>query len=88
MSRDGDSPAEVAHLLSEAGFGGSVMTVFRDLGADAETRRHSIARDWSGRAPALNLVAVRCVSDPESASTRPLRSLPDCPTRRSITTGS
>ena len=65
LSRDGDSPAEIAHLLSEAGYGGSVMTVFSDLGADSETRRHTIARDWSGPAPALNLVAVRCVSDPD-----------------------
>ena len=67
LSRDADSPAEVAHLLNGSGFGGSVMTVFGDLGADAETRRDSIARDWSGRAPALNLVAVRLRGRPGSS---------------------
>jgi precorrin-6Y C5,15-methyltransferase (decarboxylating) len=61
LSSDATTPAVVAELLVEAGFGLSTMTVLSDLGAATETRRDARAQDWSGDAPALNLVAIACV---------------------------
>lgn len=60
LSRDGGSPAEVAALLVSGGFGASVLTVLGDLGGPDETVRTGPATDWSGAAPALNIVALEC----------------------------
>lgn len=75
LSRDADSPAEVAQLLIAEGYGGSLMTVLGDLGADSESRTESIARNWQGRAPALNVVCVACAGTGRAASLAP--GLPD-----------
>jgi precorrin-6Y C5,15-methyltransferase (decarboxylating) len=60
LSSDGTTPGVVAGLLTEAGFGASVMTVLGDLGTASESRRDLLARDWTGDAPALNLIAIAC----------------------------
>ena len=53
-----DSPAAVARLLAEAGFGASRLTVLSDLGADTETRDgHARPRAGPAPRPPLNLVA-------------------------------
>jgi precorrin-6Y C5,15-methyltransferase (decarboxylating) len=61
LSRDGASPAEIAGLLSERGFGATAMTVFENLGGERENRIESRADAWQ-HAPvgALNLVALVC----------------------------
>lgn len=61
LSSDATTPGLVAALLTEAGFGTSTMTVFGDLGAPGESRVQQRAQDWSGHAPALNLITVACV---------------------------
>ncbi len=58
LSSDATTPAVVAAMLTRAGFGDSTMTVFGDLGAQHESRQESAAKDWSGEAPALNLIAI------------------------------
>ena len=63
LSSDAATPGALAALVTEAGFGTSTMTVFGDLGATNESRRDQLARDWSGVAPPLNLVAIACVGD-------------------------
>lgn len=60
LSRDADSPQEIASLLESMGFGDSALTVLGDLGAAAESRVTSRAADFAGRAPALNIVCVEC----------------------------
>jgi precorrin-6Y C5,15-methyltransferase (decarboxylating) len=61
LSADGETPARVAELLREQGFGLSTMTVFEELGGPGETRRDGTAASWRPRpAGALNLVAVEC----------------------------
>jgi len=60
LSSDASTPAAVAALLTEAGYGDSTLTVLGNLGAADETRRDSAARDWSGEAPVLNLIAIAC----------------------------
>ena len=45
LSADGSTPAEVAWLLIEAGYGDSAMTVLADLGSKDETRIDGVAAD-------------------------------------------
>ncbi|RAV16319.1 cobalamin biosynthesis bifunctional protein CbiET [Mycolicibacterium sp. GF69] len=67
MSRDGDSPAALAHLLTQTGRGDSEITVLEQLGGPAERRRTATAREWAARPPDdvddLNVVAVRYLPD-------------------------
>lgn len=76
LSADGDTPAAVARLLSDRGFGASELTVLSDLGGPGEAVRTSTAGEYSGSAPALNVVAVRCVA---SAGARRLPRTPGLP---------
>ena len=63
LSNDGDSPAAVAELLRERGFGPSRVTVLEHLGGASERRVEGQASDWAlPRAADLNLLAVECVA--------------------------
>lgn len=64
LSRDADSPVEIAAVLVDAGFGASRLTVLSDLDTDDETRVERTADAWTGAAPALNLVCIECVGQP------------------------
>ena len=75
LSRDAASPAAVAELLTEAGYGDSMITVLGDLDAETESRIEVLARDWAVSAPALNVVCVTCVGQGPVASLAP--GLPD-----------
>jgi len=75
LSRDGDSPAEVAQLVTDAGYGDSTITVLGDLDTEAESRLDVMARDWTGRAPTLNVICVACAGAGSAASLTP--GLPD-----------
>jgi precorrin-6Y C5,15-methyltransferase (decarboxylating) len=68
LSRDVNTPAAVAQLLVAEGYGDSLMTVLSDLGADNESRAESVARDWQGQAPALNVVCVACAGTGRATS--------------------
>jgi precorrin-6Y C5,15-methyltransferase (decarboxylating) len=61
LSRDSDSPAEIAAVLTQSGFGESRVTVLGDLESDVESRVDSLARDRHAAAPALNVVCVDCI---------------------------
>ncbi|MGY0540286.1 precorrin-6y C5,15-methyltransferase (decarboxylating) subunit CbiE [Nocardioides sp. YJ-D4] len=61
LSSDGSTPASIANLLVTAGFGGSMMTVLGDLGAETESARTGTASTWTGESPRLNIVAIECV---------------------------
>jgi precorrin-6Y C5,15-methyltransferase (decarboxylating) len=68
LSRDADSPAEVARLLTDAGYGESVVTVLGDLDTDTESRTDAVAREWTGAAPSLNVICVACAGAGRDAS--------------------
>ena len=65
LSSDADTPAVVAKLLTDKGFGDSTMTVLDQLGGPGEARRSGVAATW-GAAPGdpLNVVAVECILGP------------------------
>lgn len=58
LSSDAQTPATIAELLVERGYGGSVMTVLGDLGSTQESRYDGTAAGWTQQVPALNVVAL------------------------------
>jgi precorrin-6Y C5,15-methyltransferase (decarboxylating) len=78
LSNDGQSPAAMAAQLAERGFGASRLRVFEHLGGPDERHLDGIARDWPGEPiAALNLVAIDCVADANTARLSRLAGLPD-----------
>jgi precorrin-6Y C5,15-methyltransferase (decarboxylating) len=62
LSRDAESPIEVARLLTDEGYGDSVITVLGDLDSETESRTAAVAHEWiDHHAPALNVICVACV---------------------------
>lgn len=77
LSADGNTPAALARLLTEAGYGATRLSVFEHLGGPAERRIDALAQAWSaGTVATLNLVALDCV---RAADTPPLPLTPGLP---------
>ncbi|MGY1744136.1 precorrin-6y C5,15-methyltransferase (decarboxylating) subunit CbiE [Blastococcus sp. SYSU D00695] len=76
LGSDGDTPAHVAHLLAERGYGQSLVTVLGGLGGPEETVRTGTAATWSQPAPALVVTAVECRAE---RGTMPLPTTPGLP---------
>lgn len=78
LSNDGASPALIAALLAEAGFGPSRLSVFEHLGGTDERRIDGLAVDWQHASVAdLNLVAIDCVADSQTQRLSRLAGMPD-----------
>ena len=78
LSNDGDSPAAIAALLRERGFGPSRISVLEHLGGESERRIDGLASDWSlNSTAALNLVAVECVAGADAVRLPLTTGLPD-----------
>lgn len=78
LSNDGSSPAAIAALLRERGFGPSRITVLEHLGGEAERRVDGIANDWTDPVIAdLNLIAIECIAEPNTLRLSRLAGLPD-----------
>nr|WP_314493879.1 precorrin-6y C5,15-methyltransferase (decarboxylating) subunit CbiE [uncultured Pseudomonas sp.] len=78
LSNDGDSPAALAALLTERGFGPSRLQVFEHLGGPDERRLRGRADAWPhGPLAPLNLVAIECLAGPQAVPLSPLAGLPD-----------
>ncbi|AUZ44555.1 precorrin-6y C5,15-methyltransferase (decarboxylating) subunit CbiE [Pseudomonas orientalis] len=78
LSNDGGSPALIAALLTQAGFGPSRLTVFEHLGGANERRLDGLAADWHHLGTAdLNLVAIDCLASSDTPPLSRLAGLPD-----------
>ncbi|MGJ7515769.1 precorrin-6y C5,15-methyltransferase (decarboxylating) subunit CbiE [Pseudomonas baetica] len=78
LSNDGRSPAAVATLLRDRGYGPSRLTVLEHLGGEAERRIDGIASDWTDPDIAdLNLIAIDCIAEPNTPRLSRLAGLPD-----------
>ncbi|AWM90055.1 cobalamin biosynthesis bifunctional protein CbiET [Pseudomonas sp. 31-12] len=78
LSNDCQSPAAIAELLRERGFGPSRLSVLEHLGGTAERRIDGVANDWNNPAVAdLNLIAIECIAEPNSPRLSRLAGLPD-----------
>jgi precorrin-6Y C5,15-methyltransferase (decarboxylating) len=77
LGSDGGTPAEIAELLTERGYGGSRLTALAQLGGPGERRIPGTARDWPHRdTDPLVVTAVEAVADP---GTVPLPAVPGLP---------
>ncbi|MEM1130826.1 MAG: precorrin-6Y C5,15-methyltransferase (decarboxylating) subunit CbiT, partial [Pseudomonadota bacterium] len=76
LTQDGATPAVVAALLRERGFGSSRMTVLAALGGPNEASRTGTASDWTGPDPDFHVLAVECLAD-DNTHGLPLTGLPD-----------
>ena len=78
LSNDGQSPANIAGLLRERGFGPSRFTVLEHLGSEVERRIDGVANDWANPVIAdLNLIAIECIAEPNTPRLSRLAGLPD-----------
>jgi len=77
FSEDGSTPATVARLLTESGYGSSKIDVFENLGGSSERNIKELAACWLNKqCGKLNLMAVLCVPD---TTARPLSLAPGLP---------
>ncbi len=74
LTQDRTTPAKIADLLRERGFGRSRMTALGALGGANETRVEGIADDWDGDVPDFHTLAIEC-----AASRAPLPRGPGLP---------
>ncbi|MEO8531054.1 MAG: precorrin-6y C5,15-methyltransferase (decarboxylating) subunit CbiE [Deltaproteobacteria bacterium] len=77
LTTGADTPALVARLLTERGYGESKITVFGALGGPREQRFDGIAQTWSETVPDFNTLAVECVAGIDAQLTSRLAGLPD-----------
>jgi precorrin-6Y C5,15-methyltransferase (decarboxylating) len=78
LSSDGSSPAAIAALLTERGFGASRISVLEHLGGERERRVDGEAATWRpAAAAALNLVAIECLAQPDARRLPLTPGLPD-----------
>jgi precorrin-6Y C5,15-methyltransferase (decarboxylating) len=78
LSEDGMTPRAVARLLTEAGWGPSLLTVLEHLGGKAEAACSATAQDWGERSVAdLNTLALECHAEPGVRGVSRLAGLPD-----------
>jgi precorrin-6Y C5,15-methyltransferase (decarboxylating) len=67
LSRDGATPAALARMLAEAGFGPSRLWAFEHLDGAAERRLEGTAVGWQMcNCAALNTVAIECIPGPDA----------------------
>ncbi len=78
LSEDGGSPARVAALLQQHGYGASAMTVFEHLNGAAETILTGEAGGWTvDKCRDLNTIAVECVAGADTNVLARVPGLPD-----------
>ncbi len=78
LSENGSTPARVADLLVQRGYGDSPIRVLEHMGGTAENIFSARASDWpAGEAADLNTVAVECVAGPDAALLPRTPGLPD-----------
>jgi precorrin-6Y C5,15-methyltransferase (decarboxylating) len=78
LSADGRTPEAVARLLTEAGWGPSLLTVLAHLGGPGERVFRAEARSWGQcRVSDLNTIAIECRAETGVRALPPLPGLPD-----------
>ena len=78
LSEDGTTPAQVAGVLRERGYGESIITLLEHMGGPKEMIAEGTAADWGeGRTADLNTLAVHCRAGAEAALLPRTPGLPD-----------
>ncbi|MEO5338655.1 MAG: precorrin-6y C5,15-methyltransferase (decarboxylating) subunit CbiE [Magnetospirillum sp. WYHS-4] len=78
LSQDGETPAKVAAMLVDMGYGPSRLAVLEHMGGPREGRVDGLARDWRHlRCADLNAIAVECLPGPAAMRRPRVPGLPD-----------
>ncbi|MGH3412418.1 MAG: precorrin-6y C5,15-methyltransferase (decarboxylating) subunit CbiE [Marmoricola sp.] len=78
LCADAGTPAALADLLDDDGWGSSCVTVLSDLDGPGEQRLARTAREWRGRSvPSLSVACVECRAEPAAAVWPRVPGLPD-----------
>ena len=78
LTQDGDTPAKVARLLTEKGYGESRITVLEHLGGSKENKLEGTAATWNfERAADLNTLAIDCIAGIDAPALSRTPGLPD-----------
>jgi len=78
LSADRHTPALVAQMLTQRGFGSSLMTVFERMGAGSERRIEGVAAAWNvPDLDDLNAIAIAVAADRETLILPRTSGLPD-----------
>jgi len=78
LTSDGDSPAALAQLLTQAGFGGSRLTILEALGGPRERVRNTFAAAFAfGPVEKLNTVAIEVEAAPDARVVALTPGIPD-----------
>ncbi|MFI2367476.1 precorrin-6y C5,15-methyltransferase (decarboxylating) subunit CbiE [Streptomyces sp. NPDC018833] len=77
LSAGADTPAEVAALLRDRGYGPSRMRVLQQLGSPAERQADGTADTWSAAVDPLNVIALDCRRAPGTLRLSAAPGLPD-----------
>ncbi|GLQ06170.1 precorrin-6y C5,15-methyltransferase (decarboxylating) subunit CbiE [Sneathiella chinensis] len=78
LSDNGQTPANVAALLTETGFGPSSLTVLEHMGGTREARQEGTAKDWpASNSEDLNTLAIQVAADPGTPVYPTTPGLPD-----------
>jgi precorrin-6Y C5,15-methyltransferase (decarboxylating) len=77
LSADAGTPRQVARLLTDRGYGASVLSVLAHMGGAEETRVTGLAAGWDRQVPDFHVLAVECVADADAQVTGRAPGLPD-----------
>lgn len=78
LSRDADSPAEIADTLAAMGYGQSPLTVLERMGGESERRSDALAcNGFDTEFDNLNTVCVDCIADTDMVPLSRVPGLPD-----------
>lgn len=77
LTTGADTPARIAAILAERGFGPSRMTVLSAMGGPHETRFDGVAESWTATVPDFNTLAVECIAGPDARILPRTPGLPD-----------
>jgi len=77
LSADARTPARVARLLTDRGYGASVLTALAHMGGADEARVTGLASGWARVVPDFHVLAVECVADADAQIISRAPGLPD-----------
>ena len=77
LTQNADTPAGLAKMLRQIGFGRSRMTVLAALGGPREQRFDGFADDWDQTVPDFHTLAIECVADADATWYPRTGGLPD-----------
>ncbi len=77
LAADAGSAAQVARLLTDRGYGSSVLSALAHMGGADEAQVTGLASGWVREVPDFHVLAIECVGDADAQVTSRAPGLPD-----------